>query len=332
MSATNRPDGEIVAARPNAETGGAHSVGHGKVDRLRSLTINVTDLQRSVDFYTQVWGLTVAERRDQSVYLRAAGVEHHVLALNESERPGLVSVTFGTPDRASVDALHFALAEAGVTIEKPPREVPAPGGGYAFAFHDPEGRVFKVVAERTNHLHPDPSANRPVKLAHVVLNSADADETASWLTKHLGFRLSDQTKVMHFLRCNSDHHSIAIARGNANSLNHIAFEMATWDELMFGVGRLKEAGVPVQWGVGRHGPGDNVFAYFLDPDGLAIEYTAEVQQIDEMTHEAGTPEQWIRPLNRMDQWGYADLATSAIASAMSGASQVDRQPISQESA
>ena len=42
-----------------------------------------------------------------------------------------------------------------------------------------------------------------------------------------------------------------------------------------------DAGFPIAWGVGRHGPGDNVFAYFIDPVGIVIEYTAEVLQVDD---------------------------------------------------
>ena len=34
-------------------------------------------------------------------------------------------------------------------------------------------------------------------------------------------------------------------------------------------------------GLGRHGPWANVFAYFVDPHGLAIEYTCEMEQVDE---------------------------------------------------
>ena len=37
----------------------------------------------------------------------------------------------------------------------------------------------------------------------------------------------------------------------------------------------------IEWGPGRHGPGNNAFNYFIDPFGVVIEYTAEVEQIDD---------------------------------------------------
>jgi len=59
-----------------------------------------------------------------------------------------------------------------------------------------------------------------------------------------------------------------------------------------------------------------VFAYFLDPDGYATEYTAELQHITDPNYVPGKPEQWIRPPERLDQWAFADLPTAAMKQAM----------------
>ena len=40
--------------------------------------------------------------------------------------------------------------------------------------------------------------------------------------------------------------------------------------------------------------GNNIFAYFVDPNGYVIEYTAEVQQVDD-SYKVGMPEDWDRP-------------------------------------
>ena len=290
---------------------------HREIDRLRAVTLGVKDVERSAAFYEQVWGLSRVQERAGAVFLRATGTDHHVLVLQPAARGQLVSVTFGTPDVPSLQRLYERLHVAGVPTEKPPRELPSPGGGWGFAFRDPEGRQFKVVADRSDWPQGRPEQGKPVRLAHVVLNTPDPDGMAHFFIEVLGFRLSDATAKMRFLRCARDHHAIAFARSQGSSLNHLAFEMASWNELMFGVGRVQESGHALQWGVGRHGPGDNVFAYFLDPDALPIEYTAEVQQIDDEQHVPGTPQQWQRPANRMDQWGIAQLSTD-MAAAMDG--------------
>jgi catechol 2,3-dioxygenase len=65
---------------------------------------------------------------------------------------------------------------------------------------------------------------------------------------------------------------------------------------------MRDAGHPIQWGPGRHGPGNNLFNYFIDPFGVVIEYTAEVEQVDE-TYKPRGPEDWKWPPGRVDQWG-----------------------------
>jgi catechol 2,3-dioxygenase len=54
--------------------------------------------------------------------------------------------------------------------------------------------------------------------------------------------------------------------------------------------------------VGRHGPGNNVFAYFVGPGEVVVEYTAEVQQVDD-SYRVGGPEDWTWPPGRTDRWG-----------------------------
>jgi len=286
------------------------------IDRLRALTITATDIDRSLDFYTNTWGLTKVADRKGSVWLRAKGLDHHVLVLEPGRQAGLISITWGTNSVEALHHLYEKLVASAVKVEQAPRPLGSPGGGWGFAFEDPDGNVHKVVAQREDYLKEEPSDTCPITLSHVVLNSQNAEQLIRFFTDVLGFKISDQTKKMTFLRCNSDHHSIAVADENVSGLNHFAFEMKSWNELMFGVGRLKLAGHKIQWGIGRHGPGDNVFAYFLDPDGYATEYTAELQRITDPNHIPGRPDQWIRPPERLDQWAFSDLPTAAMKNAM----------------
>jgi catechol 2,3-dioxygenase len=292
----------------------------GLIDRLRSLTIGVVNLQESLEFYTRLWGLTVVHQTGDTAWLRASGTHHHVLVLKQSAAPSLLALTFGVRDRVALEVLYQHLLAAGVATQGPPRDLQSPGEGSGFSIHDPEGRLLKFVADRKDHASELPGQDTPFKLAHVVLNSVDSGEAARFFVEQLGFRLSDQTGKLHFLRCNADHHSIAFAKGDNATINHVAFEMPSWNALMFGLGRLRRAGHAVQWGLGRHGPGDNVFSYFLDPNGFAVEYTAEMQQVNEATHQVKYPGDWKRPVN-LDAWGYADMPTEAVSSAMHGDGQ-----------
>ncbi|APT60008.1 glyoxalase [Roseomonas gilardii] len=271
---------------------------------LRSAELIVPDLAMAERFYTETWGLAVVERMPGSSWLRATGTDHHVLTLHEGEIPGLGSMTFRAASAEALEALCPQAVEAGATMVSPPAALSEPGGGLGASLRMPDGLVLRLVHGDTRReaLAPDPA--KPERLAHLNLNCRDVDETAAFLQAGLGFALSDRSRLMAFERCNSDHHAIVLAEAPVNGLNHIAFLMPGWEGVMLGAGRMIDAGFPIAWGVGRHGPGDNVFAYFIDPSGIVIEYTAEVEQVGD-GHLPRGPEHWVWPPGRTDHWGIA---------------------------
>ncbi len=269
---------------------------------LRSVEMGVADVGLCEQFFTEAWGLAVVAREGGAVYLRASGDAHHVLALHPRTRSELVSVTLNAPDRAAVDAVAGRVVGYGATIVSAPAPVTEPGGGYGVTLRDPEGRVLRVIAGDARHADGAMKADLPERIAHVVFNATDPLKVRNWLCEALQFRLSDQTRIMHFVRTNTDHHSIAVAGGERATLNHIAFQMPDLDSVMRGAGRMKDHGYPIEWGVGRHGPGHNVFAYFVGPGVLPIEYTAEVEVVGD-EYPVGAPEDWTWPPGRIDHWG-----------------------------
>jgi catechol-2,3-dioxygenase len=274
------------------------------VSALRSVDLGTPDIDRSEQFYVTVWGLEVVGRDRGVVYLRASGRDHHVVALHRSTRPELRVVTFRVA--SSDDFAPIAsnvVAEGGQVVSLPAPNV-APDGGTVMTVRGPEGGLLRFVHGDLVHAARPQAADRPERLAHVNLNSADVDASAEFYRKALGFRLTDRSKVMAFVRCNSDHHAVVISEAEVNGLNHVAFQMPNLEAVMRGSGRMIDAGFPIAWGVGRHGPGDNVFAYFIDPVGFVIEYTAEVLQVDDDYRFRG-PGEWVWPPGRSDQWGIA---------------------------
>jgi catechol 2,3-dioxygenase len=155
--------------------------------------------------------------------------------------------------------------------------------------------------------------DRPHKIAHLNLNAGEYDETTRFMCDALGFRLIDESARARFLHAAcADHFSLAIVRASDATLNHIAFEMPDLDSVMRGAGRMRDAGYPIEWGVGRHGPGNNVFAYFAGPEEIPLEYTSEVQQIDD-TYLPRGPEHWKFAPGRSDQWGITNPPTARLA-------------------
>jgi catechol 2,3-dioxygenase len=273
----------------------------GDLTGLRGVDLGVRDVAAQVRFYTDVWRLTVAAERGGSVYLRGSGAYCHILALHPRSEPALLSINLAAPDRAAVDRLRARVAAAGAPQIGPAAPLAEPGGGYGFAFLDPEGRSVRVIAEDARHADAGLRPDQPERITHVVLNAPRPDDAAAFWTTALGFEVSDRSQLT-FIRCNDDHHNIAFHRGDASSLHHIAFEMDSFDSVMRGAGRMRDAGRPIEWGPGRHGPGNNVFAYFIAPDDFVIEYTAEVEKVAE-NRRIRAPEEWSYPPGHSDLWG-----------------------------
>jgi catechol 2,3-dioxygenase-like lactoylglutathione lyase family enzyme len=292
----------------------ADTPGRQLVTHLRHVDIAVPDFARQREFYRDVWGLTQVGGDTGVAFLAAEGSpEQYVLRLREGDKR-LDLIAFGAEDAAHVDELAQRLAASGVTLVSEPGPVGTPGGGYGFRFFDVDGRTIEVssdVAPRA-HRRVEEQESVPVRLSHVVLNSTDIDATRDWYASHLDFRLSDTLGgVMHFMRCNPRHHSFAIARGPHTSVHHVSFELRGLDEYMRGTGRVIRSGAKFVWGPGRHLAGDNTFSYFLDPQGNTIEYTTQLQELDE--------DSWHPHIYDMhdpmvqDQWGTANPMNELVA-------------------
>jgi catechol 2,3-dioxygenase-like lactoylglutathione lyase family enzyme len=290
-----------------------------KVTGLRGVELGVRDLHQSAAFYHHVWGLEQVAGEGDTMHLRANGDEHHVVTLRERPTAGLLGVHFAATDRAAVTALHAKAKAFGAKVDGEPAELPrSAGGGFGFSFRSLEGHVLNISSDVARHASVVSDRSKPVKLSHVVLNAGGIGDETAFFIDLLGFKLSDASGMMNFVRCSADHHSIALARSEGPSLNHMAYEMANIDGLMRGAGRLKQHGFNLEWGVGRHGPGDNVFSYFIEPNGFVTEYTAEVQQIDEAIYEPHDAEYWTNFPMRPCRWGMGGHPSNRLRAAMGG--------------
>ena len=297
------------------------------ITHLRRIGLLTTAFDESCAFYAGPWGLEPVDAMaagadgdrsgpgDVAVF-RATGPEHHVLALHRSDRNDLEHLGLALPSMLAVDAAADRLRAEGVTLLTEPGSLPGPGAGYGFRIADLEGRTVELSTLVEAVAPRSIATATPTKLAHVMLNTVDIDAAAQWWCDVLGFRVSDWSEhQMVFLRCNADHHSIAFNQAEWTSVNHMAYEVPSLDGFMRSLGRLHRAGHEPGWGPGRHGPGHNAFAYFVDPAGMVPEVTAEVEQIDEATW---VPRVWRRVPELSDLWGTAGPPSEEIRSHMAG--------------
>jgi catechol 2,3-dioxygenase-like lactoylglutathione lyase family enzyme len=290
------------------------------ITHLRHVDLAIEDFATQRDFYTGLWGLTEVESDSGISFLAAEGSpEQYVVRLRKAADKRIDLIAFGAATPSDVDTLALQLSRDGVRLVREPGALSTPGGGYGFRFFDNEGRTVEVSADVAlrSHRRIEERESIPVRLSHVVVNSADPEGTVAFYERHLAFALSDvlmhprMGHMMWFLRCNDWHHSFAIARCPHPSLHHASFELRGIDEYMRGSGRLMRAGVEKLWGPGRHKAGNNTFSYFLDPQGNTVEYTTELERLDEDTWHPGLHD--FTDPEVSDQWGTANAMNEFVA-------------------
>jgi catechol 2,3-dioxygenase-like lactoylglutathione lyase family enzyme len=156
-------------------------------------------------------------------------------------------------------------------------------------------------------------------LRSVALNVPDLAKAESFYTQVWHLDVAQRGDGVLYLRgSGSDAYLLALhAGGPVPQIRHVTLRARSEDGLRAVAAHVASAGGtlvkdigPVQgdpsggvgWGVGRHGPGNNVFSYFVGPDDFVIEYTADVLQVDD-SYRTGGPSDWTWPPGRFDQWG-----------------------------
>lgn len=273
------------------------------VTDLHYVALAVPDLAAERQFFGETWGLTEVGEQDGKVYFAAEGSPHpFVIRLRQDDERKTDLIGFSAASRADVDALFGQVKAKDAKIIAEPGPAEGPAGGYAFRFFDPDGRAIEVICDTDRRAHRTLAKGEaiPIGLSHIVLHTPEPAKLVAWYEEALGFRLSDWIGTfMAFLRCNPAHHRLAILPGPP-ALNHVAFDVSSVDELMRGLARMNEKGVTLSWGPGRHTAGNNTFTYYLTPNGNAVEYTSDLEEVDEATWQ---PTTYAFSPSITDQWG-----------------------------
>ncbi len=198
---------------------------------------------------------------------------------------------FALGDRAQLDAYRGFVGARGVSPEPAPTRLFADG---AFAARDPDGRLVAFGVPKPDVADGAPAdgppAALPGRLQHVVVATARLPELIAFYRDALGFLVSDTVHTgaegeppgdtnVCFLRANVEHHSFAAFRAPAAASDHHAYETTGWDDIKSWADHLAACRVPIWWGPGRHGAGNNLFFMVKDPDGNNLELSAELERL-----------------------------------------------------
>lgn len=260
-----------------------------------------TDLE-SIERFLLDFGLVVAHRSEQRVYLRGAGPLPYVYVIEQSAESGFAAIAFAVERFADLQAAQDLPGAS------PIQTLNTPGGGHCVVLHDPSGRRIELVHGITpvdpmpvraaltlnsaQHKQRFGDVQRPgkgpaqvLRLGHVAIGVKDMHSLLQWYCQVLHMLPSDlivdgadhSCPSAAFLRLNrgpqwTDHHTIALFQADHDFVHHASFEVQDFDAQCMGHAWMTAQQWSPFWGVGRHVLGSQIFDYWRDPSGNLIEH------------------------------------------------------------
>jgi catechol 2,3-dioxygenase-like lactoylglutathione lyase family enzyme len=176
----------------------------------------------------------------------------------------------------------------------------------AFSVSDPDGRrvVFGIP------LPVEETEGLPGRLQHFVCAT---ERLPQMLEFYRGLGMAESDRVVEgenatndglsavFLRSDPEHHVFAAFRAPQSRADHHCYETNGWLDIRDWADRMASLRIPLWWGPGRHGPGNNLFFMIEDPDGHKVEFSAELElMLREMAHRT-----WPHEQRTLNLWGSA---------------------------
>ena len=266
--------------------------------RLHHLRRDSSDPRSLAKFYAELLGDQVEPLPNGTWLVQGHGRR---LVVGKGAPASVPWFALALRDTAQLAAYAAGLQKLGVTHEPSPSPFFEEG---AFAVADPDGRrVVFGVPKRAG----GPAANGPAgRLQHFVCASERLPVMLAFYRDRLGALESDRVLegeeiAAVFLRSDPEHHSFAAFRAPSSRPDHHCYETSSWNDIRDWGDRMAKLRIPLWWGPGRHGPGNNLFFMIEDPDGHKVEFSAELELVPQET----AYRTWPHEQRTLNLWGSA---------------------------
>jgi catechol 2,3-dioxygenase-like lactoylglutathione lyase family enzyme len=289
-----------------------------QVRRLAHATFGTRDIDREVDYWTKVIGLSLVHRDKDRAFL-ATKLGQEAIALERGEPGQLKRIAFQVAPGTSLREVEAGIAEHGIKTER--RSDVSPGVKEVVTFTDLKGTALDICAE---YQFADDDGLQlgimPIKFGHLAYRVNDPKKHTDFYCQVLGFKVSDWIgDRFSFLRCGPDHHTVNFARYAEEALHHIAFEVKDAGALNQACDFLAKSGIHLVWGPIRHIVGHNIAAYHRNADDIRVELFCELDLMKDEALGYFDPRPWHedrpqRPKVWPDdtlrsQWGFGSFGT-----------------------
>ncbi|MCV9947428.1 VOC family protein [Rhizobium sp. BT-175] len=263
------------------------------VAHLAHVEIYSDKFDESLDFFLNVYGLTLAGKDDASAYLRAwDDYEFHTLKLTRHTSTGVGHVAYRASSPEALDRRVKAIEQSGYEVIG---WIDGDAGhGRAFRFRDPFGHVFEIYYDAVWYEPPEQEKPKlknlaqryhgrgchPRRLDHVNLLASDVTEFRRFMETCLGSRVTEMIQLDngriggcwftinnkgYDLACTEEH-----GRGDGR-LHHVTYATDTRDEILRAADIFLENGVHIETGPHKHAIQGTFFLYVWEPSGNRVE-------------------------------------------------------------
>jgi catechol-2,3-dioxygenase len=267
---------------------------------LQSIHLTSPQPQVLADFYCRVFGMSVKQLGTEFV---CEGPGRSVIISNGTAKQ--LAYAHLRLNRHN-DWLAFAALTKGQRSEPVPPRLSKLAEGEGRSFRDPDGNLIVFTASFET-IAPPSKAPAPAASQHFALRTSRLEEMQAFYRERLGFVVSDEVRDPAgelracFLRTDKLHHCLALFGAAISCFDHQSFETPSWNDIKHWGDHMASLQVPIVWGIGRHGPGNDVFFMVRDPDGNLAEISSEIEQCapDRPTG------QWPHEERTLNLWGKA---------------------------
>jgi 2,3-dihydroxybiphenyl 1,2-dioxygenase len=286
---------------------------------LGYVVINVTDLNAWENFAGNLLGFMIGKRTETTLALRMDDYAQRIV-LQQADRDDIAVAGWQFDTASELQEYVEALRAKGVEVRQCSKDIAKLRcAERVFECDDPNGFVHEFFFGPTHAPISSPFRSPVMKgtgfitgrqgLGHILPIAKDYDQSVTFYTDVLGFRISDYIRdtetipglcfdATFFHTHTGRHHSLATAHADTQQcLNHLMVEVADLNDVGLAYDRCVKAGLRMFMGIGHH-PNDQVVSFYVQsPSGFSIEMGYGSIIIDDRVWE-------VKNYSQMSDWGH----------------------------
>lgn len=264
-----------------------HDVAH-----LGHVEMYTDDFDKSLDFFTRVYGLKLSGQDETSAYLRAwDDYEFHSLKLTRHTTTGVGHIGYRVASKQALERRVKAIEVSGYIVHG--WTDGDEGHGSSFRFEDPFGHIFELYWDTVWYEAQEKaekaalkntasafSGSPPRRLDHLNLLAADVSEFRRFMETCLGSRVTEMIQLDNgriggcWFTINNKTYDLACTEehgGATGRLHHVTYATDQREDILRAADIFLQNGVHIETGPHKHAIQGTFFLYVWEPAGNRVE-------------------------------------------------------------